>query len=70
MNKLINCLMCVCIISSLSGLAIANTSYDKTIVISVQKELTKRNFDPGPIDGLLGSKTVAAIRDFQRSRMH
>ena len=68
MNKLINCLMCVCIISSLSGLAIADTSIDKTIVYLVQKELTQRGFDPGPIDGLLGSKTVAAIRDFQSSR--
>lgn len=34
-------------------------------VALVQRLLTERGVDPGPIDGLVGSKTIAAIRKFQ-----
>ncbi len=32
-----------------------------------QEALKSRGFDPGPIDGVLGPRTKAAIRAFQRS---
>ncbi|TCT34659.1 TIGR02594 family protein [Martelella mediterranea] len=35
--------------------------------LAVQEELAARGFDPGPRDGVRGPKTIAAIRDFQKS---
>ncbi len=35
-------------------------------VKDVQKALSRAGFDPGPIDGRVGRKTKAAIKDFQR----
>jgi hypothetical protein len=32
----------------------------------VQNLLVARGFDPGPADGLMGKKTIAAIKEFQR----
>lgn len=37
-------------------------------VRDVQVKLQERGFNPGPIDGLMGPKTRAALREFQRSR--
>lgn len=34
-------------------------------VLTVQKSLKAKGFDPGPIDGIFGSKTEAAVRAFQ-----
>lgn len=34
----------------------------------VQARLKELGFDPGPIDGIMGSKTRTAIQDFQRSQ--
>ena len=31
----------------------------------VQRALQNRGFEPGPIDGVLGPQTEAAVRDFQ-----
>ena len=31
----------------------------------VQRALQNRGFKPGPIDGVLGPQTEAAVRDFQ-----
>lgn len=33
----------------------------------LQQELKNRGFDPGPIDGIIGRKTIAAIEAFQRA---
>lgn len=35
---------------------------------NVQRRLAALGFDPGPIDGLRGRRTIAAIKAFQRSR--
>ncbi len=35
----------------------------------VQTLLTDRGVDPGPVDGVIGRKTIAAIREFQRPFM-
>lgn len=34
----------------------------------VQRALAKLGFDPGPLDGVLGPKTQAAVVKFQQSR--
>ena len=36
------------------------------LVMSVQVELERLGFDPGPVDGYYGRKTEAAIKNFQR----
>lgn len=36
-------------------------------VREIQSELTRLGYRPGPIDGLMGSQTRTAIRDFQRA---
>ena len=34
--------------------------------LQIQKALKKAGFDPGPLDGVRGRKTIRAIKDFQR----
>ena len=41
-------------------------SPDQTIQ-DVQKVLTDKGFDPGPLDGMMGPQTHSAIREFQKS---
>jgi S1-C subfamily serine protease/peptidoglycan hydrolase-like protein with peptidoglycan-binding domain len=40
-------------------------TYDETTA-AVQRQLTALGFDPGPIDGVAGPRTTAAIQEFQR----
>jgi peptidoglycan hydrolase-like protein with peptidoglycan-binding domain len=42
-----------------------NQTISKDRVRQVQTALKSRGFDPGPIDGVMGPKTMAAVRDFQ-----
>jgi hypothetical protein len=37
-------------------------------VYEAQKQLQERGYDPGPIDGVMGSKTTAAIKQFQKDQ--
>ena len=37
-------------------------------VRELQQKLSDAGFDPGPIDGIFGSKTDAAVRKFQESK--
>ena len=49
----------------LTGIAdVAGAQSDQ--VLHVQKRLEELGFDPGPIDGLMGSRTRRAIRNFQK----
>jgi hypothetical protein len=41
---------------------------DRKIVLSVQRALKKRGYDPEPADGLAGQQTEQAIRKFQADR--
>jgi peptidoglycan hydrolase-like protein with peptidoglycan-binding domain len=40
------------------------------IVSDIQRELARRGFFDGPIDGVYGAKTDAAIRDFEQAAGH
>ncbi len=44
----------------------ASTHSDENLVLLIQGRLNKQGFDPGPLDGLIGPRTRAAIRDYQR----
>jgi len=48
-----------------SGLEAATWSAE---VAEVQRLLTAHGYDPGPVDGLMGSKTQAAIQRFERDQ--
>jgi peptidoglycan hydrolase-like protein with peptidoglycan-binding domain len=37
-------------------------------VKSVQKALQDKGMDPGPIDGVMGPKTMAALKAFQKDQ--
>ena len=37
-----------------------------TLVIEVQRSLAKLGHDPGPVDGLTGARTSAAVREYQK----
>ena len=37
-------------------------------VTDLQSQLAARGYDPGPIDGMIGERTRAAIRAYQRDR--
>ena len=49
-----------------AGSAVRSVQPDKT-VRHVQSLLAKQGYDPGPVDGLLGSRTVEAIREYQKA---
>jgi len=38
------------------------------MILALQAELIRQGFNPGPIDGVWGSKTRKAVNDFQRSK--
>lgn len=40
---------------------------DENLVLLIQGQLKEQGFDPGPVDGFMGPRTRAAIRDYQRS---
>ena len=39
----------------------------KSEILTVQRKLKAKGFNPGPLDGLYGPKTAAAIRNFQQA---
>jgi hypothetical protein len=42
------------------------TSKNADIIREVQELLSRLKYDPGPIDGVMGSRTRSAIKDFER----
>jgi Putative peptidoglycan binding domain len=44
------------------------TSHDSDTVRQVQQQLSQRGFDPGPVDGMMGPQTRAALRNFQQAQ--
>jgi len=43
----------------------ARPSLDQNAIRQVQQALQKKGIDPGPIDGIVGPRTRAAVRNFQ-----
>lgn len=37
-------------------------------VLEIQRRLSSLGYQPGPLDGIRGPKTIAAIKQFQRAR--
>jgi peptidoglycan hydrolase-like protein with peptidoglycan-binding domain len=37
-------------------------------VSELQRLLAAKGFDPGPVDGIFGPRTAAAVKAYQRSR--
>ena len=48
------------------GLRMATTG-SRAQVMAMQQALKDEGFDPGPIDGIVGPRTTAALRDSQRA---
>lgn len=45
----------------------ANAPSDQTeLTKEIQKKLKEKGFDPGPIDGIAGSKTLSALTEYQK----
>ena len=44
-----------------------STSFADSMTRMVQEALTEKGFDPGPVDGIWGSKTKSAVMQFQES---
>ena len=44
------------------------SSVSSNVVRAVQSALAQRGIDPGPIDGIPGNQTAAAIRTFEESQ--
>lgn len=46
---------------------LCETNTTKDVVSKIQRALANRGYDPGPVDGVLGSKTMTAVESFQRA---
>jgi peptidoglycan hydrolase-like protein with peptidoglycan-binding domain len=44
-----------------------STAGSQAQVMAMQQVLKDKGFDPGPIDGIVGPRTTAALRDYQRA---
>jgi peptidoglycan hydrolase-like protein with peptidoglycan-binding domain len=53
--------------SGMGSSSMSERSSGRTDVRSVQEALKGKGFDPGPVDGVMGPKTQAALRAFQQS---
>ena len=46
---------------------LCETNMTESKVIDIQRALTGAGFNPGPIDGIIGEQTMAAVNDFQKA---
>ena len=44
-----------------------STTGSRAQVMAMQQTLKDKGFDPGPIDGAMGPRTAAALRDYQKA---
>jgi peptidoglycan hydrolase-like protein with peptidoglycan-binding domain len=51
-----------------AGPEIRDLGYKQDDARRLQQALSSRGFDPGPIDGVIGPRTRAAMRDFQQQQ--
>ena len=47
---------------------LCETNFTRPRIMMVQRALKNAGFNPGPIDGIIGSKTKSAMRRFQKAR--
>jgi hypothetical protein len=47
---------------------LCETNMDVATIRNLQQSLSDRGYDPGPIDGVVGGKTTAAVKAFQRDK--
>ena len=66
MNKIFIFASVLLVIFMLLTVSLAAVSPDQTIQ-DVQAALKNKGFDPGPLDGVMGTRTHTAIREFQES---
>lgn len=45
--------------------AVCDNELSRDLVIQVQKKLAQAGYNPGPIDGLVGKRTIASLADYQ-----
>ena len=62
-GSIISLIILCCISWSMSGIAI---TYD-ALVEQAQNRLIELGYDPGPVDGMMGNKTVVALKSFQKN---
>ncbi len=46
---------------------LCQVNFSEDIIVQLQKALTKRGYEPGPIDGIMGRGTTNAIRAYQKA---
>ena len=66
-------LLTLTVILPLDSYAFPDTCYKEypySMILALQNELTRQGFDPGPIDGMWGSKTRKAVNDYQRAKAY
>jgi curli biogenesis system outer membrane secretion channel CsgG len=57
--------------STTSGTSARETTtkqYNFTTIVQVQKKLTELGYNPGPVDGIAGPKTKAALKKYQKDK--
>ena len=47
---------------------LCETNMDGTTIRGIQQALKRHGHDPGPIDGIYGSQTQAAVNSFQKAK--
>ena len=47
---------------------LCKTNMDRATIRKLQRELKKAGFNPGPIDGIYGWRTHAAVTRFQKAK--
>jgi peptidoglycan hydrolase-like protein with peptidoglycan-binding domain len=47
---------------------LCQTNATPETVTAIQRALLQAGYDPGPIDGIIGSQTMTAVKDYQRAK--
>jgi peptidoglycan hydrolase-like protein with peptidoglycan-binding domain len=48
---------------------LCKTNVSPTIIRSIQQALQQASYNPGPVDGVLGARTMTAIEAYQQDRV-
>ena len=67
LNKISFFFILILLIQSCSVLNAAAETIKNHAIYNVQKKLTEKGYDPGPIDGIMGIRTSEALKKFQKN---